>query len=363
MKRKIILGFLIVGVFFALTFFIKSNNKELIDFETDSPYIAAIENKIVATGKVVPKDEVEIKPQITGIIDEIFIKEGEEVITGDLLARIKVVPDEQTLNTAKGRVQNAKIILNNSKTEFNRNKNLFSKGIISEQEYNSYELRYNQAKQDLANAQSDLKIIRLGSSGGSNIANTNIRATVTGTVLEIPVKKGDQIIQANTFNSGTTIARIADLNIMMFEGKVDEAEVSKLKQNMSLIVTLAAIENKEYDAKLKFIAPKGTDAHGSVQFKIKAEVYLDNEYFVRAGYSANAKIITEKKDSVLAINESLIQYNNATQKTYVEVEIGEQKFEEKEVVIGISDGINAEIISGVSLDDKIKLWNKTKEIN
>ncbi|MGY8989633.1 MAG: efflux RND transporter periplasmic adaptor subunit, partial [Flavobacteriales bacterium] len=236
-SKKIGLGFLFLGIIFASAFFIKSNSKPLVEYETTTLTIATIENKIVATGKVIPKDEVDIKPQITGIIEKILVNEGDEVKAGDLLAQIKVVPNEQNLNNAKGRVKNSGFILTNAKAEFHRHKALFEKGIISQQEFNNIELQYNQASQNLKNAKNDLQIIKIGSSGGSAIANTNIRATVTGTVLEIPVKKGDQVIQANTFNSGTTIATIADLNIMIFEGKVDEAEVGKLSQGMSLIVT------------------------------------------------------------------------------------------------------------------------------
>ena len=359
-SKKIGLGLLFLGIIFASAFFIKSNSKPLVEYETTKLTIATIENKIVATGKVIPEDEVEIKPQIAGIIEKILVNEGDEVKAGDLLAQIKVVPNEQSLNNAQGRVKNSEFILTNSNTEFQRHKTLFEKGIISQQEFNAIELQYNQALQDLKNAKSDLQIIKLGSSSGSSIANTNIRATVTGTVLEIPVKKGDQVIQANTFNAGTTIATIADLNIMIFEGKVDEAEVGKLSQDMSLIVTLAAIEGKEYSAKLKFIAPKGTEEAGAVQFKIEGEVFLDDDYFVRAGYSANASIVTEKKDSVTAISEALLQYDLKTKEPYVEVEIGDQKFEKKEIKLGLSDGVYAEVISGVTKEDKIKIWNKTE---
>ena len=359
-SKKIGLGLLFLGIIFASAFFIKSNSKPLVEYETTTLTIATIENKIVATGKVIPEDEVEIKPQIAGIIEKILIKEGDEVKAGDLLAQIKVVPNEQSLNNAQGRVKNSEFILTNSKAEFHRHKTLFDKGIISQQEFNSIELQYKQALQDLENAKSDLQIIKLGSSSGSSIANTNIRATVTGTVLEIPVKKGDQVIQANTFNAGTTIATIADLNIMIFEGKVDEAEVGKLSQDMSLIVTLAAIEGKEYNAKLKFIAPKGIEEAGAVQFKIEGEVYLDDDYFVRAGYSANASIVTERKDSVIAISEALLQYDLKTKEPYVEVEIGDQKFEKKEIKLGLSDGVYAEVISGGTKEDKIKIWNKTE---
>ena len=358
--KKIAIILLIIGIVFATTFFITSNNKALVPFETTMMMKATIENKIVATGKVVPEDEVEIKPQIAGIIDKILVKEGDKVKAGDLLVKIKVVPNEQTLNSAEGRVKSSRIILTNSEIEFKRNKSLFLKEIISEQEYNNIELQYNQSLQNLKNAESDLQIIKLGSSDGSSVTNTNVRATITGTILEIPVKKGDQVIQANTFNQGTTIATIADLNIMIFEGKVDEGEVSKLKQEMDMIINLAAIEEKNYPAKLKFIAPKGVEESGAVQFKIEADVYLDDEYFVRAGYSANASIITAQRKEVDALDEAVIQYDLETKKPYVEIEVGDQEFERREIVLGLADGINVEIISGLKKDEKVKIWSITQ---
>ena len=356
------IALLIGGILFASAFFIKSNSKSSIVYDTETLITTTIEEKIVATGKVLPEDEVNIVPQIAGIIQEIYVEEGDEILAGELIARIKVVPNEQTLNSAQGRVKNAEIVMKNSKIEFKRNKALFKKEIISEQEYNSSELRYSQDTQNLSNAKSDLQIIRLGSSGGSSITNTNVRATVSGTILEIPVKEGDQVIQANTFNAGTTIATIADLNKMIFEGQVDEGEVGKLTVDMPLVVTLGAIEGKEYKAKLRLIAPKGTEVAGAIQFKIEGEVYLDDEYVVRAGYSANASIVTDKKVNITAISEALLQYDSKTKVPYVEVETSSQKFVRKEVKLGISDGVNAELISGLKKSDKIKVWNKTEPI-
>ena len=353
---------LILGILFASAFFIKSNSKSSIVYDTQTLITTNIEEKIVATGKVLPEDEVNIVPQIAGIIQEIYVEEGDEIFAGDLIARIKVVPNEQTLNSAEGRVKNAQIVMKNSKIEFERNKALFKKEIISEQEYNSSELRYNQDMQNLSNTKSDLQIIKLGSSGESSITNTNIRATVSGTILEIPVEEGDQVIQANTFNAGTIIATIADLNKMIFEGQVDEGEVGKLNVGMPLIVTLGAIENKEYEAELRLIAPKGTEVAGAIQFKIEGEVYLDDEYVVRAGYSANASIVTDKKSDVTAISEALLQYDSKTKKPYVEVETSSQKFVRRDVELGISDGVNAELLSGVKKSDKIKVWNKTEPV-
>ncbi len=353
---------LVLGILYASAFFIKSNSKSSIVYDTQTLITATIEDKIVATGKVLPEDEVNVVPQIAGIIQKILVEEGDEVSAGDLIARIKVVPNEQTLNSAEGRVKSAIIVLSNSKIEFERNKALFAKEIISEQDFNSVTLRYNQDMQNLSNAKSDLQIIKLGSSGGSTITNTNVRATVSGTILEIPVKEGDQVIQANTFNAGTTIATIADLNKMIFEGQVDEGEVGKLSVDMPLIITLGAIEDKEYNAKLRLIAPKGTEVAGAIQFKIEGEVYLDDEYVIRAGYSANASIVTQRKVDITAISESLLQYDSKTKNPYVEIETSDQKFIRKDVKLGISDGVNVELIEGVSKIDKIKVWNKTEPV-
>ncbi|MEJ6624686.1 MAG: efflux RND transporter periplasmic adaptor subunit [Flavobacteriaceae bacterium] len=358
--RYTLILLVIFGVLFAAAFFIKSNSKATISFETKTALITSIEQKTVATGKVIPEDEVEVKPQVQGILQSLFVEEGDYVEEGDLLAKIKVVADEGQLNSAKGRLATAKIVLKNAQVEYNRNKSLFDKEIISQQEFQTADLTYSRAKQDLANAQSDFEIIKLGSAGGSASANTNVRATVAGTVLELPVKEGDQVIESNSFNAGTTIAIIADLNKMIFEGKVDEAEVGKLSIGMRLSVSLGAIQDKEFEAKLKFIAPKGNEEQGAVQFKIEGDVTLDSDFFVRAGYSANASLVLERKDSILALPEALMQFDKDTEQPFVEIELEEQKFERRDIIIGISDGMNVEIISGITLEDKIKVWNKTE---
>jgi len=356
------IALLIFGTLFAVAFFIKTNNKSAIVYETQTVITTSIERKTVVTGKVIPEDEVEIKPQIQGIIETLFVEEGDQVATGDLLAKIKVVPNEQSLNSAEGRLANSRILLKNAELEFNRNKDLFDKGIISKQDFDNVQLRYNQAKQDVSNAVSDLQIIRLGSKGGAASANTNIRATVPGTVLEIPVEEGFQVIASNSFNAGTTIATIADLNKMIFEGKVDEAEVGKLRVGMPLEVNLGAIEDQALEAKLKFIAPKGNEEQGAVQFIIEADLFLNDSIFVRAGYSANASLILERKDSIMAIPESLLQFDKETEVPYVEVQVADQKFERRDIEVGISDGINVEVLSGLSKEDQIKVWNKTEPI-
>ena len=353
---------LISGALFAAAYFIKTNDRSAIVYETKTIITTSIEKKTVITGKVIPEDEVEIKPQIQGIIDALFVEEGDKVETGDLLAKIKVVPNEQNLNSAEGRLANSRIILKNAEIEFKRNNDLFDKGIISKQDFDNIKLRYNQSMQDVSNAISDLQIIRSGSKGGAASANTNIRATVPGTVLEIPVEEGFQVIASNSFNAGTTIATIADLNKMIFEGKVDEAEVGKLIVGMPLEVNLGAIEDQSLEAKLKFIAPKGNEEQGAVQFKIEADLFLNDSIFIRAGYSANASLILERKDEIMAIEESLLQFDRKTEKPYVEIQVADQKFERRDIEIGLSDGVNVEVISGLTEDDQIKVWNKTEPI-
>lgn len=358
MKRTIIFALIAIAFIAVLIWFGKMNSRSVMDYETETPFKTNIVKKTVATGKVTPLEEIEIKPQISGIIDKILVEEGEKVKKGDLLAKIRVVPNEQSLSSAQGRINSIKIQLGNAKIEYDRNKALYEKGVIARSEFENVELQYNQAKQDLQNAQNDYQIIRKGFAGSGGAANTNVRATASGTVLEVPVKEGNQVIESNNFNDGTTIASIADMSQMIFEGKVDEAEVDKIKEDIDLDITLGAVEDKKFPAKLTFIAPKGTEESGAVQFTIKADVSLDENYFLRAGYSANAEIVLERKDSVMAIKEALLQYDKKTEEPYVEVKTGEDSYERRNVELGISDGINVEIVDGLTMDDKIKVWNK-----
>jgi HlyD family secretion protein len=359
MKKVIIFGLIAVVFIAVLIWFGKMNAKSTEIYETETAFTTSIAKKTVATGKVVPLEQIEIKPQITGIIDKIYLLEGTKVKKGDLLATVRVVPNEQSLISARGRVDNAKIRLQNAEAQYKRNKNLYDKGVLAAQDFENFKLTYEQAKQELINAQNDYQIIKSGSSGAGGFANTDIRAQISGTILEIPVKEGDQVIQSNNFNEGTTIATIADMSKMIFEGKVDEAEVEKIQNGIDLDITMGAIQDKKFPAKLNFIAPKGTEENGAVQFIIKADVKLDQDFFLRAGYSANAEIVLEQKDSVLAIEEALLQYEKGEDETpYVEVKTGENEFEKRKLKLGISDGINVEILDGITKEDEIKVWNK-----
>ena len=360
--KKVGIAVLILGFLFSMAYFIRTNSKSVEEYDTTTPFTSSIEKTAVVTGKVVPEDEVEIKPQLNGIIEKILVEEGDVLNEGDLIARIKVVPDEASVYRVQSQVNNLKLAVKNAERDFQRSTDLYAKQIISQQDFDNAELSYNQAKENLSAAQNDLEIIKKGSVSGSATANTNIRATVSGTILEIPVKLGDQVIQSNNFSVGTTVAIIADLNTMIFEGKVDEAEVGKLYNGQGLIVTMAAIPGEEFDASLKFVAPKGTEEQGAVQFKIEADVTLSESVFVRAGYSANASLVIDSRYDIMVIPEALLQFDRRTQAPYVEIQTGNQKFERKDIEIGLSDGINVEVLSGLSMDTKIKIWNKTEPI-
>ncbi|MEW4923581.1 efflux RND transporter periplasmic adaptor subunit [Algibacter sp. 2305UL17-15] len=361
---KIILVLIVIILLaFVLKYFKDANSKDIIDYKVEEPFYTSINTKAVATGKLNPEEEIELKPQISGIVDKILVEEGDIVKKGDLIATIRVVPNEQSLVSAKSRIATSKLSYENSKVLYNRNKTLFEKGVISQQDFENSELSFNQAKESLAQAQNDYQIIKRGSISGGSAANTNIVAQIPGTILEIPVREGDQVIQSNNFNAGTTIATIADMSLMIFEGKVDEAEVGKLKEGKEIKVILGAIRDKEFPATLTFVAPKGIEENGAVQFTIKADVKIDAITNIRAGYSANAEIDIENKDSVLAIKEALLQYNRITEKPFVEILDEKNKFRKENVELGLSDGINVEIIEGVKEGDKIKVWNKASKDN
>ena len=361
---KIILGSaVLIALIYVLKYFKDSNAKDVVDYKTESPFYTTIDTKIVATGKLNPEEEIELKPQISGIIDEIFVEEGDLVRKGDLIARIRVVPNEQAMVSAKSRINSLKLSFNNSQTVFSRNKILFEKGVISKQDFENSELSLNQSKENYEQAQDDYKIIKQGSLSGGSSANTTIIAQIPGTILEIPVREGDQVIQSNNFNAGTTIATVADMSKMIFEGKVDESEVGKLEEGKQIIVVLGAINEKEFPAVLTFVAPKGIEQNGAVQFTIKADVDINSSTRIRAGYSANAEIELESKDSILVIKEALLQFNRITEKPFVELLKQDGRFQVKNVEIGISDGINVEIIEGVKEVDEIKVWNKASEEN
>ena len=361
MKKSvtIVILLLIVIVFGGSMYYLYQKNAEdPVVYETETPSKQTIVKKAVATGSILPLEEVLIKPNISGVIEEIYVEGGDYVKSGDLLAKIKVVPNLSALNDAKNAINEAKINLDDQKRNYERQSNLFGKGVIPKADLERAEVSYDQAKQAYAAANQRYDIVKTGTTSGlSNSANTLIRATVSGMVLEVPVEVGNQVIESNTFNEGTTIAAIADVDKMIFEGKVDESEVGKIKEDLPLEITVGAIENRVFNAVLDYIAPKGKEENGAIQFEIKGTLRKNDTVFIRAGLSANASIILARADSVLAVKEALVQFDDETKKPYVEVETADQQFERKEVELGVSDGICVEVKSGLGANDKVKVWN------
>ncbi len=355
----IILLILVVTFGGAMYYLYQKNAEDPVVYETEVPSKKNIIKKTVATGSILPLEEVLIKPNISGVIEEVFVEGGDYVKSGDLLARIKVVPNLNALNDARNSIDEARIGLEDQKRNLDRQKSLFEKGVISKVDLERAQVSFDQAQQSYRAANKRYDIIKTGTTSGyGNAANTMIRATVSGMVLDVPVEVGNQVIESNNFNEGTTIAAIADVEKMIFEGKVDESEVGKIVENLPLEITVGAIENKVFDAVLDYIAPKGEEENGAIQFEIKGTLEKQDSVFIRAGLSANASIILGRADSVLALKEALVQFDPDTKKPFVEIETGNQEFERKDIALGISDGIFVEVKSGISEGDKIKVWNK-----
>ena len=365
MKKSvtIIILVLILVVFGGSMYYLyQKNSEDPVQYKTENLDRQDFVKKAVATGSILPLEEVLIKPNISGVIEEIYVEGGDYVKSGDLLARIKVVPNLNALNDARNAIDEAKINLNDQKRNYDRQLSLFNKGVISQADLERAEVTYDQAKQTYGAANKRYDIVKTGTTSGlSSAANTLIKSTVTGMVLEVPVEVGNQVIESNNFNEGTTIAAIADVEKMIFEGKVDESEVGRIKEDLPLEITVGAIENRVFDAVLDYIAPKGKEENGAIQFEIKGTLTKEDTTFIRAGLSANASIILAKADSVLALKEALVQFDDDTKKPFVEVETSEQQFERRDIELGVSDGIFVEVKSGLTQEDKIKVWNNVEE--
>jgi HlyD family secretion protein len=362
MKKSITITILlaIVLAFGGSMYYLYSKNAEdPVIYSTEKADTRTVISKTVATGSILPLEEVLIKPNISGVIEEVYVEGGDYVKSGDLLARIMVVPNLNALNNAKIAIDEAKIALDDQLRNVERQSNLFGKGVISKVDLERAQVSYEQAKQTYAASNKRFDIVKTGTTAGyGNEANTLIRATVSGMVLEVPVEVGNQVIESNNFNEGTTIAAIADVDKMIFEGKVDESEVGKIREELPLEITVGAIENRVFEAVLDYIAPKGKAENGAIQFEIKGSLRKQDSVFIRAGLSANASIILARADSVLAVKEALVQFDKDTKEPFVEVETSDQQFERRNIELGISDGIYVEVKSGIDADDNLKVWNQ-----
>ena len=350
----VIIGLVVLGTFFFL--WKKSQPKE-VRYEITTVEEGNVENTSVATGKVSPRDEILIKPQISGIISGVLKEAGDFVKQGDIIATVKVIPEVAQLNSAESRVNVAQINLTQVKAEHERQKDLFAKGVIAKEEMDKSDADYKKAIEELENSKDNLDIVKTGiSKKTAQYSNTQIRSTITGMILDVPVKAGNSVIQANTFNDGTTIATVANMNDMIFIGKIDETEVGRVHTGMPIKLSVGAIEGQKFDAILEYIAPKGVEENGAILFEIKAAARIPDTVMVRAGYSANAEIVLAKVEKVLTIPESTITFSNDSSFVYILTDTTNHKqvFDKKLVKVGLSDGIKVEVKEGLNKGQKIR---------
>jgi HlyD family secretion protein len=350
----VLIGVIILGTFYML--WKKSRPKEIV-YEIITVDIGDIENTSVATGKVSPRDEIMIKPQVSGIIAELRKKAGDLVKAGEVIAVVKVIPEMASLNAAESRVKISEINFTQTTTEYERQKRLFERGVIANQEMEKAQADFDRGREELENAKANLDIIRDGISRKmAQQSNTQIRSTIDGMILDIPVKVGNSVIQSNTFNDGTTIATVANMNDMIFIGKLDETEVDRVHAGMPIKLIVGAITNRKFEALLEYIAPKGVEENGAILFEIKAAAAIPDSVTIRAGYSANAEIVVAKADSVLRLPERALSFSGDTTFVFILADtLAKVKvFDKTQIQTGISDGIHIEVKEGLEKGMKVR---------
>lgn len=355
--RTILLVLIGAGVLYTFYFLYKKSQPKKVEYEIAKVEKGSIEKTSVATGNISPRDEILIKPQISGIISEIMVEAGDYVKVGDILATVRVVPDVSQLNSAESRIKVAEINLKQVTSVYERQKELYERGVIAREEMEQAEAEYNKSKEELSTAKDNWDIIVKGiSAKTAQYSSTQIRSTITGMLLDVPIKVGNSVIQANTFNDGTTIASVADMNDMLFIGNIDETEVGRVHVGMPVKLSIGAIEKQTFDAKLEYISPKGVETNGAILFEIKAAATIPDTVMIRAGYSANAEIILDKVEDVLTVPESTISFSKDSAFVYVLKDsiAKEQEFDKRLVKTGLSDGIKVQVKSGLNLNDKIR---------
>lgn len=353
-----VFGLLLVGFLFIWTFvflYQKSQPEETV-YEVVLPEVCDLEKTTIATGKIEPRDEVLIKPQISGIIAEVYKVAGEQIKEGEVIAKVKVIPELGQLNSAESRLRLAEINARQAETDFSRIKQLYEKQLISSEEYEKGEVTVKQAREELQTAKDNLQIVKEGiSQSNASFSSTLIRSTIDGLILDIPIKVGNSVIMSNTFNDGTTIATVADMNDLIFRGNIDETEVGRIHENMPVKLTIGALQNLSFDAVLEYISPKGVEENGANQFEIKAALSAPDSVMIRSGYSANAEIVLERMQQTLAIPEGCVEFSGDSTFVYLLTEdIPQQQFIRKQIEVGMSDGIKIAVKSGLTQNDRIR---------
>lgn len=349
----VVVAAIFVGTF---VFLYQKSRPKTKTYEVVVPEIADLEKTTVATGKVEPRDEVLIKPQISGIISEVYKEAGQSIKKGEVIAKVKVIPELGQLNSAESRVRLAEINATQAETDFSRIKQLYNDKLISKEEFEKSEVAVKQAREERQTAKDALEIVKEGiTKNSASFSSTLIRSTIDGLILDVPIKVGNSVIMSNTFNDGTTIATVANMNDLIFKGKIDETEVGRIHEGMPVKLTIGALQNLTFDADLEYISPKGVEENGANQFEIKAAIHAPDTVQIRSGYSANAEIVLQRAKKVLALPESTIEFSGDSTFVWVMTDsVPEQKFERRQVTTGMSDGIKLEIKKGLNAKEKVR---------
>ena len=359
---KLIIAAIIALIFIGTFVFLwqKSQPKEIV-YSEFTPQVDTLQRTTIITGKIEPRNEVNVKPQISGIITEILKEPGQYVQQGEVIAKVKVIPDMGSLSSAESRVRLANINLKQAEVDFEREKNLFEQKLVSADEYDKVRQQLSQAKEELRGAVDALEVVRDGvSRSNASASSTLIRSTISGVILDIPVKVGNSVILSNTFNDGTTIASVANMNDLIFRGNIDETEVGQLVTGMPMKITIGALQNVSFDASLEYISPKAVESNGANQFEIKAAVSVPaassaSAPALRSGYSANAEIVLARAQNVLTIPESAIEFQGDSTFVYiVKSDSPKPEYERRAVTTGLSDGVNIEIKKGLTAKDRVR---------
>jgi len=352
--NKYILTALIAIIFIGtFVFLYKKSRPAEVRYQEIEATVMDIQRTTVVTGKIIPRNEVNVKPQINGIIAEIYKKAGEQVQENEVIAKLKVIPDMNSLSSAQSRVRLSEINLKQAQTNYDREKALYDKQLVSADEFEKVQQALNQAKEEKSAAQDALEVIRDGvSRSNATSSSTLVRSTITGLILDVPVKVGNSVIQANTMNDGTTVATVANMNDLIFDGNIDETEVGSLSEGIPVVITIGALQNYSFDATLEYISPKAVESNGANQFEIKAAVAVNTDQMIRSGYSANAEIVLEEVKGVLSLPESALEFDGDD--TYVQVLNADGSTTRTKVETGLSDGVNIEIKSGVTEGTKVR---------
>lgn len=356
MKRfKRIMTVALVAIILLGTFayLLKRSRPEKENYEVVEVKTGTVSRTTVVTGKIIPRNEVNVKPQINGIISELYKEAGQQVQENEVIAKLKVIPDMNSLSSAQSRVRLSEINLKQAQTNYDREKALYDKQLVSAEEFDQVSQALNQAKEERAAAQDALEVIRDGvSSSNAKSSSTLVRSTITGLILDIPVKVGNSVIQANTMNDGTTVATVADMSDLIFDGNIDETEVGTLREGMPVTITIGALQNYSFDATLEYVSPKAVESNGTNQFEIKASVTVGTDQMIRSGYSANAEIVLETVENVIVVPESTLEFEDDEE--FVQLIGPDGDYVRTKVETGISDSVNIEIKSGLKVGDKVR---------